>query len=363
MQSEVITAVEGGATVLASSQRLARVLTEEYAAQQRLRGRSVWPTPSILPWGGWLSRCWREWMLYGDGRYPVLLNPTQELALWEGVIRESPESNGLLQIPATARSAMDAWELLHHYRLPLREGLFEASEDTHAFYGWSAEFVRRRDANGWLEEARLPDVLIDLPAPHRVLLAGFDELTPQQQMLLDRLPDVEAIPAIQFNSTPVRVALQDAISEIRQAAKWARERFERNPEARIGVIVPNLGRCRSAVERIFSEVLGYRLSYFVGYTAERRSGCACSAFYSRNWIGRAYVCSGGVFAAVSVSCGGGEGAVGSGFGGCAVAANRELPRGAGDSSGVVWGFTAEAGEEQGWSHVARADASGCGLAG
>ncbi len=255
LQPDIIAAVEDGATVVASSKRLARVLNAQFAAHQQSRGRSVWNTPSILSWGGFLDRGWREWMFGQEGRCPVLLNPTQELALWEDVIRQSPEGEGLLQTGQTARSAKQAWALLHEYQLPFREGMFAGREDTQAFYGWAAEFARRRDQSGWLEQARLPDLLSGKLAITRVLIAGFDELTPQQRNLLGSIKEMQAVPPTHLDSAAVRMGLHDTSAEIRQAAEWARERVGRDPEVRIGVIVPKLDRLRTAIERIFSYVL------------------------------------------------------------------------------------------------------------
>jgi ATP-dependent helicase/nuclease subunit B len=261
IQPSITRAVEQGATVLAASNRLARVLTESYTAQQRAQGRSVWKTPAILPWGGLLNRLWREWMLNGGAACPVLLNSTQELAVWESIIRESPHGSQLLQIPETAEAAMGAWQLIHAYHLPVRSGQFAASEDCSAFLEWASEFEQRRDANRWLELARLPDVIADLlskgnlPAPQPLYLAGFDELTPQQKAILDAIGPTQELPLDQCDTSPLCLKLPDTSEELRRAAAWARERLESNPAARIGIIVPDLARLRSKAARVFTDVL------------------------------------------------------------------------------------------------------------
>ena len=177
------------------------------------------------------------------------------------MIRDSSEARDLLRLPETAQKAMEAWELIHAYRLPIRTGQFTATEDCSAFLSWTKEFERRRNDNGWLEQARLPDQIAALLAqgkltvPKPVYLAGFDEFTPQQKTFFDAIG--ETIPVVEQSAhhDPVRIPLRDHADEIRHAAAWAQERLSRNPEARIDVIVPGLARLRSMAERAFTSVL------------------------------------------------------------------------------------------------------------
>src|ERR1700682_3636984 len=253
------TARVGEATLITSSTRLARALAQDYHADQRHLGRSVWSAPAILPWPAFLRRCWRERLLYGHAG-PTLLAPDQELAVWEQVIAESPEGLGLLRVPETAARAMEAWALAQAWELPV-DARFEASDDSTAFLGWAREFQRRCERNRWLEEARLASVLTDLfergelPPPAAPQLAGFDELTPQQRRFVAALPGSAMAAAPAFESTPDCVRLRDTAGELRRAAKWARAILERDPEARIGVVVPNLESLRNAADRIFRESL------------------------------------------------------------------------------------------------------------
>ena len=123
-------ALESGATVITASRRLARVLTQGVHAGQREQGRSVWNTPDILPLGAFLKRSWWNYVRATDaGRETcaTLLDELQEQVVWEQVIRESPAGDSLLRIPETAVRAMEAWQLVQAYRLPL-DGRFEASD-------------------------------------------------------------------------------------------------------------------------------------------------------------------------------------------------------------------------------------------
>jgi ATP-dependent helicase/nuclease subunit B len=261
MQQDCFRAIEAGATVVTASRRLARVLRHEFDFRQKELARSVWKTPDILPLDAFLGRVWRDWVLGGaNPDSPALLDALQEQFVWEQVIRESSEGESLLRIPETAAEAMEAWQLLLAYRLPV-DGRFEASDDWSAFAGWSRAFSKRCQANNWLERARLSDFLAELirsgamlraPALYR---AGFDELTPQQAEFFEATGDWREIEMNSFALEPQRWKLRDASEELQAAASWARLQLEQDPDARIGVIVPNLSSVRSRVERIFQETL------------------------------------------------------------------------------------------------------------
>jgi probable DNA repair protein len=263
MHEEIFRALENGATIITASRRLARVLAREFHGIQTARRHLVWNRPDVLPFEAFLDRAWREW-LWRDagGDAPVLLNALQEQALWERVIRESPEGASLLQIPQTARQAAQTWQLLAAYRLSV-DGSFEASQDSAAFAAWARRFRELCRAGGWLEHARLSDFLRqkfaarELSAPQEVYVAGFDEMTPQQAAFLQSLGEWRAVDPADSGAGIERRKLRDSSAEIRSAAAWAGQLLAANSKARIGVIVvPDLTRARNAVDRIFRPALG-----------------------------------------------------------------------------------------------------------
>lgn len=264
MQDSVHEALQAGATLVTANQRLARHLAAEYGAAQRALGAVVWETPDILPWTQWLERFWQDsfGLLASDNPQPLLSN-FQELTLWENVIREA-EREPLLQIPAAARAARDAWQLLHAYRIPLSQAGESGNEDATAFAGWARAYRRRCDAAHYLDSARLVDAVREAVSsgrvrfPGQLITAGFDEFTPQQQALLDALRaagcrlEVLAEPACEARAA--RVACADARAELAMAAAWARAGLDAGVP-RIGIVVPDLAAQRVAVLRAFDEAL------------------------------------------------------------------------------------------------------------
>ncbi len=262
MHEEIFRALAEGATVITASRRLARVLAREFHSMEAARGNTVWNRPDVLPLDAYLDRTWGEWLgRWADENAPVLLDALQEQMLWERIIRESPAGASLLQIPETARQAMDTGRLIAEYRLPV-DGSYEASQDWAAFASWWREFRRRCKAYGWLERARLSDFLQDrigageVLLPITVFVAGFDEMTPQQADFFESLGEWHTVPRRGYCSVPARRSLRDSSEEIRAAAAWARRLLESDPETLIGIIVaPDLTRLRPKVDRTFGEVL------------------------------------------------------------------------------------------------------------
>ena len=155
MHEEIFRALQKGASVLTAGRRLARVLAREFHSTEAERGHTVWNRPDVLPLDAYLDRTWGEWLArYADENAPILLDALQEQMLWEQIIRESPAGASLLQIPETARQAIDTWRLIAEHRLPV-DGSFEASEDWAAFAGWLREFRRRCGARAYFSRRRL----------------------------------------------------------------------------------------------------------------------------------------------------------------------------------------------------------------
>ena len=257
------------ATVLTVSTRLALTLRSRAEAEQHARA-AAWRTPVILPWQQWLEKCWREHVLEsGDTR--LLLRPAQEQLLWREVIEAQARGSAdtlPVDLDATSRNALQAWNLAQAWRLDLRAPEWSQSPDTEAFRSWAGAFGQRCLECEALPSACLAEVLAEELASGglhlsdvKLLLAGFEELTPAQSLLLD---------AVRSGGVPVEIAplegepatqagwlqLSNQDEEILRAARWARALLEEHGEGGgpIGIVVPELSSLRTRVERIFTEV-------------------------------------------------------------------------------------------------------------
>jgi len=266
MRQDLAQLIEAGCAVVTPNRRLAAHLKREYDARQAAAGKSAWPTADILPFTAFVERAYRDALYAGDAAgLPVLLAPAQEQALWESTVRESDAGDMLLAIPETAAVAREAWRLAHAWRLTGRLGAFPLDDDGKAFRQWVQRYEAATRRARQTDSARLADVTApllarpDIRKPRALVYYGFDLVMPQQQALFDALAaagcEVAEAGPEPGGGERLRLACADSADEIRRAAMWARARLEANGAARVGIIVPELAKHRSAIRRVFSAVM------------------------------------------------------------------------------------------------------------
>ena len=262
----VFDALEHGATVVTGNNRLAAHTRRAFEGAARDRGRTAWPTPEVLPWTAWLRRTWEVAVVAGGVPAPaLLLSAGQEQCLWEDILGQSLAGQPLVQVAGTVREAAEAWRLLQSWRLPLRETVFRYNSDSAVFWEWAREFEARCKRQDWLPGARIADELQRsvetgaLPIPGELIFLDFDELTPQQQSLLQALLAAGcAVHWLQLAgrvSRTTRLGCADVRQEAAAVARWARQRLEDHPTAEIGIVVPDLAAERDCLLHALDEIL------------------------------------------------------------------------------------------------------------
>ena len=263
---EVFGALDRGVTVVTGNKRLAGVTRQAFEQSAMGKGLEVWPTPDILPWTAWLQRAWEEAVVSGAATAPeLLLTSQQEQRIWEDIVTESVADQPLQQVTGTVRRAQEAWQLMQSWRLSLNDATFRYNSDSTAFFEWASRFEAKCMEKGWLSLALLSDELQrsiqagDLPTPAELILIGFDELTPQQQRLLQTLVesgcDVRWTQLAGKESKEARIGCVDVRQEATTMARWVRQQLDENPETSIGVVVPELASQRDIVIHALDEIL------------------------------------------------------------------------------------------------------------
>ena len=266
---EVGEALERGALVLTANERAARALRHGFDQRNRARGLMRWEPPAVLVWDAWARGLWHGMVMQGEAAQ-VLLNHTQEHAVWRGVLEGDAELRSLRSVDSLAEMAADAWRLLCSYggQSQLRE--MAVSTDTRAFQRWAMVFERRCRAEGYLSQAQLEEMLRSHVAAGRaeleageLVLVGFDSMTPAQASLVGALRaagvSVEELLLEVATEPSALVEAADESEELRTCARWVRRLLEARPEARVAVIVPGLGKQRAEIDRVFREVLAPEL--------------------------------------------------------------------------------------------------------
>lgn len=257
---EIKRAFASGATILTANMRAARWLKREYAFEQRRAGRRVWATPAIEDWETWLRNQWQA-LAFANADAPLLLTSLQERRVWTRIQRDAAVQ--VVSPASIAALAEKAYALLSEYEAHDERRHAWGKTDAENFRLWAADFDRECARRNWMAraglEAKIAKSLIAKALPQEILLVGFDRTTPAHGGLLSALAacDVDvrfaraafAEPRAQF----IRAAgLRD---EITACAWWARAQVERNPETRVGVLVPDMRAMHSEIDRIFRRVL------------------------------------------------------------------------------------------------------------
>ncbi|MGZ9076326.1 MAG: hypothetical protein ACXW13_11180, partial [Burkholderiaceae bacterium] len=250
--------------VVTSNRRLARLLAADFDRYQTERSRTVWETPRILPFTAFVATL-HDLAQHDPGlpATPTPLTAAQERALWESVVSDS--DLGLLSSAAGAALAADAWALAHQWNVASRVRRYTAVADTRVFVNWAGEYHRRVDAMRATDQARLPDIVREYveaaavsPPPH-VVLAGFDETTPQQQQLFDSMvtrgTSCERFEPARHAANPRRAVCLDEHDENEKMADWVAARLAADSRARIGIVVPQLAPRRRSLTAALDAVL------------------------------------------------------------------------------------------------------------
>lgn len=269
--SDLIQRLDHCATIVAGNRRLARSLHQEFGRSKSAEGHEAWPVPDILPWDAWLLRVWQEAVISGrtEGARRVLLTAHQEYFVWQKMLSEQTSEMPLHAVNETVTRIMEAWQILHAWRIPRNAADFDHNADTRLFWQLATLFEARCQENGWLSAADLPEILVECVRasdlrlsrglPHELILIGFDEWTPQQLFLLDALEQAGcSLQWLQLSGQPQqpgKLACADGRDEIWQAACWIRQCLEENPAARIALVVPELAAQREMVCQTLDEVL------------------------------------------------------------------------------------------------------------
>jgi ATP-dependent helicase/nuclease subunit B len=266
---EIAEALERGAIVVTGNQRAARTLRRAFDQRNRQSGLASWAPATVMAWDAWMAALWREQVVKGHAAQ-LLLNRTQEHAVWRSVLEADEELASLRTVDSLAEMAAETWSLLCRYVGQRRLNGVAGSADARAFQRWARAFERRCKAEGLLPSAQLEEALrgaveagLVEPLPGGVVLVGFDGFTPAQSGLVESLRSVcwrveEVQPAVGVVRRML-VEAADEQEELFAAARWVRTFLEDRPDARVAVIVPGLEMQRSEIDRVFREVLAPEL--------------------------------------------------------------------------------------------------------
>jgi probable DNA repair protein len=225
----------------------------------------VWPSRNLTSFSRWLSLNWEAARNSGSPEHDrCLLTGNQADRLWQKVIAESAEGQGLLSVNGMARLARDARGRLFDFGLDPSDLRGSAwSGDSAAFLRWNRAFERELREQGWIDAESLLYHVNRFALPEsgeRVVLLDPGPASPERLRLQtgweDRGVPVETVYAEAHRAVPTALLTADARSELIHAAEWASRRLVTEPGQRVAIVVPGLEARRDEVEDLFSAVAG-----------------------------------------------------------------------------------------------------------
>ncbi|HEY3989761.1 MAG TPA: PD-(D/E)XK nuclease family protein [Acidobacteriaceae bacterium] len=255
--------LDRGGIILTANTRAARALHLRYAESRRQERVVAWPTPPILDLNSWLAEQWRSLLLTGT-EDRLLLNELQELVVWRRIMTPALANRSLIEPARMAKLAQEAYSLLAAYRSlgRLNDAMWmtEPHAEPEIFRRWARSFQQECARHRWIPHCELMDAVAYalrwgvLATPAEIGWIGFDRATPAERELEAVL---EARGARQQALTwkvaqsvpPLLYAAQSEKDETAACAAWIRARFVADPQARIGILMPDLASRRAQLER------------------------------------------------------------------------------------------------------------------
>ncbi len=245
-----------GATWVTPTRRLAHHLRSRHDDACIARGLDVWPTPDIVTWSGLIER-----MFATDRQARRLagrwLPESAARLVWERIAQSDPAARDLVSPGLVGRAAYESWRRMHAFLIPAQALEAEDNPESQAFARWSFEYTRWLERGGWIDPSlALGGLDASSAGP---ALGGFDALTPAQDVFFERLGAAGV--AVSRRDAPgrrgaaVQVDCLDRNAELDAAARWAANRLDRDPAARLGIVVPGLAARRDPVRRAIERVL------------------------------------------------------------------------------------------------------------
>lgn len=241
-------ALQDSSAVVTANRRLARLLRQEFSAQQVQSGKLAWPSPAIFSWQGWLETFVAN--AADPENLPTRINQQQSRVLWEQSLRRAlPEAHP--RMGALVRLSRDTWQRLADWRVGIRDVARTADNpDQRLFAEAAGRYLAILERNSWVDTAGLAALAAELVASGRIAiegrltLVGFDREKPAVNGLVDALS--ERGQPVSFQAAPERrdsIVLQSYATveaEMRAAGAWARTKIEQGADARIAIVAVNL---------------------------------------------------------------------------------------------------------------------------
>lgn len=240
------------AITVTPNQRLAQTLIQKWGAAQQ---NSVSKYPDCYAYKVWLHNLFNQVIENAPSEpHPILIDDLAAFLIWRKIITNQSDKNASMTL---AERLYQSWCLCQTYRCPIKTSQFNHNHQTQWFAKMAAVFEEYLQKNNIIVESQLADYICqhaDTISRKAVNFVCFDQLTPQQQHLLDslcnqgmqvRLHDINRKPAVQVG----KMIVADTRQEYQAWVDWLVKQHKSGKQS-MAVILPNLQDCAKDVQRL-----------------------------------------------------------------------------------------------------------------
>ena len=256
-----------GQLAITANQRLASRITAAYAHYCRKNDQQVVDKPNIFSLQAWLDQRWQQLLIQAQPevlRWRVL-STSEEYALWEQVVEQATKQSSLtlLQPATAARQAAEAYRLLILSQLspgdPAIQATLSSSADSQQLQNWIQHFETLCQDRQYLPGVKRNELLLewldrDTTSDQPLLAIGFDTIPPLINALLTKVGTLQHYVQPSNNEQIVVTTCESMHDELYSAALWAKQQLQRDANATVAIVVPELVAQRQIVQRIVQEV-------------------------------------------------------------------------------------------------------------
>lgn len=250
--------------VLTANNRLTRTITGQLADTLSEQIEQTVEMPRIEPWTAWLSAmAFERSFEVGAESMLRVLDPSAARLLWVDVIGQAEADNPLVDVEQVALLAQQADSLLLQWHVKVSDAW--RTPDYDRFLQWRKSYEARLQDLAALDNDRLAEQVKTwinedhFKLPSTVVLAGFNEYSPQMRELLVCLEGASVqlaeLTGASVQSNRVKVALDSSAEQWQCAAQWAQVQLTEYPEGRFAIVVPTLQAEASLARRVLSRTL------------------------------------------------------------------------------------------------------------
>ncbi len=261
--SPLLPALHANSLILTPNNRLRRKILQAWGETCVERGEHHWPTPKVYSLLDWQAECWQELQdMACPGCDRTIASEALRRYAWQKAIQQASEGAELYKTEVLAASADAAWRNLALWQIQTEQLDPFMEPDFDRYLGWLKFTQKQLDDRQLITNEAATELVIKgfregfLDRQKSILLHGFDDFPPLHRALCQAASEevVESSNDDLPEGHVYRTTAHNEEQEILAAARWGQYILEQNPQARIGIIVPNLGQSRDEVERVFTEV-------------------------------------------------------------------------------------------------------------